>query len=77
MDVWEIPQSSRSELDRGFLMDVGPTRVGMTRGDRTPPEGFGTICVPLIKKWIRERTPLSGENNLVSVGSPFDEENSI
>jgi hypothetical protein len=24
MDVWEVPQSSRSDLDRGFLMDVGP-----------------------------------------------------
>jgi DNA-binding transcriptional LysR family regulator len=27
MDVWEVPQSSRSGLDRGFLMDVGPTRA--------------------------------------------------
>jgi hypothetical protein len=25
MDVWEISSSSRSGLDRGFLMDVGPT----------------------------------------------------
>jgi hypothetical protein len=25
MDVWEVPRSSRSGLDRGFLMDVGPT----------------------------------------------------
>ena len=27
MDVWEVPQSSRSGLDRGFLMDVGPMRM--------------------------------------------------
>jgi hypothetical protein len=27
MDVWEVPRSSRSGLDRGFLMDVGPTRA--------------------------------------------------
>ena len=27
MDVWEVPQSSRSGLDRGFLMDVGPKRA--------------------------------------------------
>jgi hypothetical protein len=30
MDVWEVPQSSRSGLDRGFLMDVGPTRARYT-----------------------------------------------
>src|SRR5437588_6226797 len=24
MDVWEVPQSSCSGLDKGFLMDVGP-----------------------------------------------------
>jgi hypothetical protein len=27
MDVWEIPQSSRSRLDSGFLMDVGQERA--------------------------------------------------
>ena len=27
MDVWEVPSSSRSGLDRGFLMDVGPKRA--------------------------------------------------
>jgi hypothetical protein len=27
MDVWEVPQSSRSGLDRRFLMEVGPTRA--------------------------------------------------
>jgi hypothetical protein len=27
MDVWEIPLSSCSGLDRGFLMDVGPEHV--------------------------------------------------
>ena len=27
MDVWQVAQSSRSGLDRGFLMDVGPTRA--------------------------------------------------
>jgi hypothetical protein len=27
MDVWEVPRSSRAGLDRGFLMDVGPTRA--------------------------------------------------
>src|SRR5262245_36261874 len=26
MDVWEVPCSSCSGLDRGFLMDVGPPR---------------------------------------------------
>ena len=30
MDVWEVPQSSRSGLDRGFLMDVGPQRATAT-----------------------------------------------
>src|SRR5262249_40411798 len=29
MDVWEVPQSSRSGLDRGFLMDVGPKRAAL------------------------------------------------
>src|SRR5262249_34627912 len=29
MNVWEVPQSSRSDLDRGFLMDVGPTRASV------------------------------------------------
>jgi hypothetical protein len=33
MDVWEIPQSSRSRLDRGVLMDVGPTRARGETGD--------------------------------------------
>jgi hypothetical protein len=28
MDVWEVPVSSCSGLDKGFLMDVGPTRAG-------------------------------------------------
>ena len=27
MDVWEVPQSSCSGLDKGFLMDVGPPRA--------------------------------------------------
>ena len=27
MDVWEVPQSSCSGLDRSFLMDVGPPRT--------------------------------------------------
>src|SRR5262249_12805310 len=31
MDVWEVPQSSRSGLDRGFLMDVGPKQVDLRR----------------------------------------------
>jgi hypothetical protein len=31
MDVWEVPPSSRSGLDRGFLMDVGPTRAKKCR----------------------------------------------
>src|SRR5262245_46506379 len=29
MDAWKVPQSSRSRLDRGFLMDVGPTSAGL------------------------------------------------
>src|SRR6516162_5358541 len=28
MDVWVVPCSSCSGLDRGFLMDVGPERAG-------------------------------------------------
>jgi hypothetical protein len=36
MDVWEVPQSSRSGLDRGFLMDVWEvaqsSRSGLDRG---------------------------------------------
>jgi len=27
MDVWEVPNSSCSGLDRSFLMDVGPQRA--------------------------------------------------
>src|SRR5262245_50488948 len=27
MDGWKVPRWSRSGLDRGFLMDVGPTRT--------------------------------------------------
>ena len=27
MDVWEVPQSSCSGLDKGFLMDGGPQRA--------------------------------------------------
>jgi hypothetical protein len=34
MDVWEVPQSSRSGLDRGFLMDIGPKRARL--GHRVP-----------------------------------------
>ena len=33
MDVWEVPQSSRSGLDGGFLMDVGPKRDSPGRRD--------------------------------------------
>jgi hypothetical protein len=29
MDAWDVPQSSRSGLDRGFLMDVGPKRAAL------------------------------------------------
>ncbi len=36
MDVWEVPQSTRSGLDRGFLMDVGPTHAGLGK----PKEGL-------------------------------------
>jgi hypothetical protein len=32
MDVWEIPRSSRSGPDSGFLMDVGPMRVARPTG---------------------------------------------
>ena len=32
MDVWEVPQSSRSRLDIGFLIDVGPMRAGLVLG---------------------------------------------
>jgi hypothetical protein len=32
MDVWEVPPSFRSGLDRGFLMDVGPTRASRFPG---------------------------------------------
>ena len=47
MDVWEVPRSSRSGLDRGFLMDVGPTRArgevgGLAEGQNSmgkPSEG--------------------------------------
>src|SRR3954470_19039259 len=28
MDGWEVPQSSRSGLDRGLLMDGGPKQLG-------------------------------------------------
>ena len=28
MDVWEVPCSSCSGLDRSFLIDVGPPRAG-------------------------------------------------
>jgi hypothetical protein len=42
MDVWEVPGSSRSDLDRWLLMDAGPksaTEIGLpTRVDVTVPE---------------------------------------
>jgi hypothetical protein len=32
IDLWEISQSSRSSLDRGFLMKVRPTRARPLQG---------------------------------------------
>src|SRR5688572_15188817 len=33
MDVWEVPRSPRSDLDRWLLMNVGPTRARWTGGE--------------------------------------------
>src|SRR3954468_9564305 len=57
MDGWEVPQSSRSGLDRGLLMDGGPKqlgrevflalkRCGRTRRARAPKEaGRGVAAI--------------------------------
>ena len=45
MDVWEVPQSSRSGLDRGFLMDVGPMLLRLRpSGDVARDDGHGWIA---------------------------------
>jgi hypothetical protein len=39
MDVWEVLQSSRAGLDRGFLMDVGPKRTDEVTTDKPAQPG--------------------------------------
>ena len=62
MDVWEVPQSSRSGLDRGYLMEVGP-RAGR-RLDRSLDRGqlvlgLGPDAVTLVEatQLARRREP--------------------
>src|SRR4051812_34886681 len=40
MDVWEVPRSSRPGLDRGLLMDAGPTHA-RSPADSQPRTGEG------------------------------------
>src|SRR5262249_17041309 len=37
MDFWEVPCSSCSGLDRGFLMDLGPKRTRLVEVSATTP----------------------------------------
>src|SRR5262249_22206088 len=45
MDVWEVPCSSCSGLDRGFLMDVGPKRLFRQGTKPTCSYPFGRASV--------------------------------
>src|SRR5262245_31213238 len=51
MDVWEVPRSSRSGLDRGFLMDVGPKRA------RSDGPNAGHLAVQLLWHVLAPRPP--------------------
>src|SRR5262249_40511194 len=60
MDVWEVPRSSRSGLDRGFLMDVGPKHTaGLSLCRRARSSARAGIPFAIIEMRILARMVLS------------------
>ena len=69
MDVWEVPCSSCSGLDKGFLMDVRPTRASVVLGChdstslRSKETRFReTCCAEIPVDWVADAVqPTHGE----------------
>jgi hypothetical protein len=66
IDIWEVPRSSRSGLDRCYLMDVDPTRVKPLRGQ--PGGSWENPVFATQSLWIFDHTSGSARHHLDRAG---------